>query len=121
MFDGRAFLGIAALLLAMDGDEAAARSAVGRAYYAVFHVGRQRIEADGGSLAKGPAGHQQLARILGSDLIGLGQNLERLRKLRNTADDDPEMSIDPAAAAAIAVGIATAIIQAIDELSRAQT
>lgn len=116
MFDGREFLQLAAELLTMEGNEAAARTTVGRAYYAVYHVGRERVVAGGGSLARGPAGHQQLARILGRGRADLAQNLERLRTLRNSADYDVVMSADPAAAAVVAVGLASEIIQAIEEL-----
>lgn len=116
MFDGREFLRLAVELLSLEGDEAAARSAVGRAYYAVYHVGRRRVEMSGGALSRGPAGHMQLAQLLGRESVALAQDLERLRKLRNSADYDALLSTDPAEVASIAVDLASEIIRAIDEL-----
>ena len=120
MFDGREFLRLAMELASRPSDEAAARSAVGRAYYAVFHVGRGFVEASGEELRRGPVGHRQLAQLLAGASTAVTQDLERLRQLRNSADYDVVLAIDPATMATVAVNLATEIIGAIDGLSAAR-
>lgn len=120
MFDGREFLRLAIEMLSVDGDEAVARTVAGRAYYAVYHVGRKYIESTGGSLSRGPAGHKQLADLLGRDNEVLVEILDRLRRFRNSADYDVVLAIDPATMATVAVSLANEIIGAIDGLSAAR-
>jgi uncharacterized protein (UPF0332 family) len=74
-------------------DEASLRSAISRAYYAVFGSARARIEPDDASPIAAPDDHRAVWRSYqDSDediryYIGLDGN--RLRRARNAADYDP--------------------------------
>lgn len=117
MVDGREFLRFAAALLSVNGDEAVARTAVGRACRAVYHIGRCLVESGGGHVSRGPAGHKQLADLLGRDDEILVGALDRLRRFRNAADYDAELAIDATTMATDAEDIAAELISVIDELS----
>jgi hypothetical protein len=84
-FDTAGFLRVARELATRDGDEAALRTAVGRAYYACFLLAlrvtgtlRQRDFHEQVLKDLGQLGHPQLASQLGS-----------LRRLREVADYQP--------------------------------
>lgn len=72
------------------GDEAALRTAVSRAYYAVFHAARRRRAMDAGAPTSRNVGHQELWDYFKNSpttrAIGVGG--ERLLKRRQKADYD---------------------------------
>jgi hypothetical protein len=81
-FDPLEFLALARTLTDLGENEANLRTAVGRAYYAVFLVARQRT---GVSAASGSA-HGDVVRALSAHDRALADQLGRLRRLRNVAD-----------------------------------
>jgi hypothetical protein len=70
--------------------EAEWRSAVSRAYYAAYHVGRQVLTRAGFAIPEGPAGHGavwlRLANAGQLDIANAGNALRLLRMFRNRAD-----------------------------------
>lgn len=90
-FDPRGFLGTAQTLAA-SGDESSLRTAVGRAYYAVFLVTRDRL-----GVTQTDGTHAEVRNRIGRRNNGerLEDQLKQLYKLRTTADYilDPQ---DPA-------------------------
>ena len=81
-FDPLEFLALARTLTDLGDNEANLRTAVGRAYYAVFLVARQRT---GVSTASGTA-HGDVVRALRARDRALADQLGRPRRLRNVAD-----------------------------------
>ncbi len=79
-----------AIVLANRGDHAALRSAVSRAYYAVFNVASELLQEMGFHINKGPAGHSDIYyRLLGSgdaEVVDVGSTLGDLRAQRISAD-----------------------------------
>jgi uncharacterized protein (UPF0332 family) len=93
MFDWVAFLGLAKELAA-KGDEASRRSAISRAYYAVFNKARELLERDGTLLSESGATHEVVWRTLekaGRGRRRLGIDGKRLREMRRKADYDGEV------------------------------
>jgi uncharacterized protein (UPF0332 family) len=93
--DGSSFLEVAERLL--DGEtEADWRSAVSRAYYAAFHVGRQFLMDCGFHIPRNEQAHAALILRLGNSkypqMIDSGRYLSDLRASRNAADYDLNFS-----------------------------
>lgn len=91
-FDWREYLTLAEQL-ALSPDEASRRSAISRAYYALYHRARPLLEAPGASLSERADSHAFVWRSLesrGRGLRRLGQQGRRLRDLRQQADYEPE-------------------------------
>ena len=92
--DGASLLDVADRLL--EGEtEADWRSAVSRAYYAAFHVGRQLLLDCGFRLPRGEQSHAAMSLRLGNadypEVVDAGRDLSELRSMRNVADYDLDM------------------------------
>jgi uncharacterized protein (UPF0332 family) len=89
--DPRDFLVVAAEWAAGT-REAEWRSAVSRAYYSVYHVGRELLIRAGFAIPDGPTGHSavllRLANAGQPDIREAGNTLRILRGFRNRADYD---------------------------------
>ena len=76
--------------LANGDSEAHWRSAVSRAYYGAFHVARQAVIDEGGTVEKGPAAHGEVRNWLlnrpEESLVEAGSNLGDLHGRRIRAD-----------------------------------
>jgi len=87
----RDFFTLAERLVA-ESTESAQRSAVSRAYYAVFHEARMLVESCGFRFASTAETHSKLIYCImaanDADLDFVGQKLGSLRTIRNTADYD---------------------------------
>jgi len=96
MFDPRRYFVLAKDVLAASDDEAALRTALGRAYYAAFLVAREYVDAR--EIAAGPrsgrrmGSHERVIFSVGAipdDLaITMRSRLFRLKRLRTNADYD---------------------------------
>jgi uncharacterized protein (UPF0332 family) len=113
---GREFLLVARDLLA-GSTEAGWRSSVSRAYYAAFHVARQRLEEFGFTVPRGERAHAYLWLRLSNcgdpQVQDSGQRLNALRGQRNRADYDVGKAFSHPTADG-EVRIAESIIQIID-------
>jgi uncharacterized protein (UPF0332 family) len=100
--------------------EADWRSAVGRAYYAAFHVARNLFQLCGFYVPRGEQAHAYLwLRLTNSghpDVQNAGFDLNHLRKMRNRADYDLDQLFDHVTAFG-QVQIAGQIVQLLDSLS----
>jgi uncharacterized protein (UPF0332 family) len=78
--------------LAKRTEDSCRRTAIGRAYYYVFHLARKRIEANGFTLFPGGDSHKQVwEKFSGSaeaDCKKLGEIAKRLKEKRQRADYD---------------------------------
>ncbi len=122
----RDYLSLAIRLAAGPG-EAEWRSAVSRAYYAVFHVARRLFTDLGFTVPRADRAHQYVVFRLGNSgdaaVEQAGRDLETLRRLRNRADyDDTPVVTRPqsSAAAQVAVGIIRVLDAARQEPARTQ-
>jgi uncharacterized protein (UPF0332 family) len=114
--DARDFLATADRL-AQGATEADWRSAVSRAYYAVFHVARQLFTDCGFTVPRADRAHPYLwLRLCNSGDAGVqraGADLDALRRLRNHADYDVNQLLRQATALS-QTQIARHIMQALD-------
>lgn len=89
--EGRDFLTVAKKLCA-SGDEAERRTAVSRAYYALFNHVKRSLETKGVPVLKNADAHPQLSRLLNNSTSEkakiVAANLNSLRVVRNDADYD---------------------------------
>jgi uncharacterized protein (UPF0332 family) len=116
MFDFIAFVELAANL-ARRGDEAADRSAIGRAYYAAFHACRDHLDAGGERVSRGSSGHGEVLDNLSNLDLEAGQNLRRLHRMRRAADYEAVRPIDAVVEAKTAVSLARLVVSAVDRLA----
>lgn len=76
--------------LAKRPEESCLRTAIGRAYYYVFHLARKRIEANGFFIIRGADTHKQVWEKYNSslefDCKKLGEIANRLKEKRQRAD-----------------------------------
>jgi uncharacterized protein (UPF0332 family) len=97
--------------------EADWRTAISRAYYAAFHVGRRLFADLNFTVPRADRAHQYLVFRLsnsGESVVEqAGRDLETLRRLRNRADYDETPAFTQTQASA-AVQIVTGIIQVLD-------
>lgn len=86
---GRDFLTFAKTLYALD-NEAARRTSVSRAYYALYHHVRERLILSGIPVTTKPEEHQKMARYLKNSGIDdakyVGEQMNDIREKRNNAD-----------------------------------
>jgi uncharacterized protein (UPF0332 family) len=117
---GRDFLPLARQLL---GGEAAQRSAVSRAYYAAFHVGRDLLADLGFTTPRADRAYEYVYRRLnncGLAAVRVAANqLHDLRTRRNRADYDVAAPF-PTALASGQVAAAEYVIQTLDALTPAE-
>ncbi len=88
MFDWASYL-LLARALATQPDEASRRSAVSRAYYAIFNKARLLLEREGTPISDSGKSHDDVWRTLetaGRARRRLGADGKRLREMRRKAD-----------------------------------
>jgi uncharacterized protein (UPF0332 family) len=114
--NGRDFLAAANRFL-HSSEEADWRSAVSRAYYAAFHVARRLLMDLGFRVPRGERAHAYLWLRLSNcgdpQVTSSGRSLQGLRRDRNMADYDVELSLSQALAIPL-VQLAHQIIAILD-------
>lgn len=94
MIEGRAFLDVLEYLDALK-SEASARTQIGRAYYAAFLESRSFAERHlGFARSHDTREHSTIPRLVASTDSEASDKLLFLRRLRNTADYDNELSAE---------------------------
>ena len=106
MFDWAEFLNLAAELAAGTNDEAAARTAISRAYYATFHFGRQYVVRSGVLVDRSRNAHRQVQLALRALDEALAGDVERLHEWRKIAGYDGVSFSDVSLQAILAVNLA---------------
>ncbi len=117
MFEWEGFLDLAEVLAADQNNEAAARSAISRAYYATFHAGRDYLVRAGIPIDRSRNAHLQVQEELRNKSERIAQVVKRLHVWRKYADYDTLSIPDGAGQAAIAVTLARETIDAIKATS----
>jgi hypothetical protein len=117
MFEWEDFLDLAESPAAQSGNEAAARSAISRAYYATFHAGRDYLDLVGIPIDRSRNAHLQVQDGLRQKSESVGQLVKRLHIWRKYADYDDISLPDVTAQAALAVILARETINAIKTIS----
>lgn len=101
--------------------EADWRSAISRAYYAAFHKARWLLRRNGFTVPRGDQAHAYLWRRLSNsghpDVNRVGQSLNEMRGVRNTADYDFDLRLEQDVAFDH-VRMAADIIQLLDDLAK---
>jgi uncharacterized protein (UPF0332 family) len=87
-FDPQHFLNLATNLAsdAKYNDEARYRTAISRAYYAAYLVGRKKLELTGYTFSREENTHQTVIGFIRRINPAIGDMLSKLRKKRNDAD-----------------------------------
>jgi uncharacterized protein (UPF0332 family) len=117
VFRWEEFLDLAEELAGRAGDEAALRTALSRAYYAVFHVGREYLAHAAITIDRSGSAHRQVQSEIEARDYRTGQDIFRLHRLRKEADYDDEFRSDVEEQAVLAVALARSIIERIRVLS----
>jgi uncharacterized protein (UPF0332 family) len=118
VFDWHGYLGLADELAARSGDEAAARTAISRAYYAAFHAGRAYLDRVNIPAEVSGRAHRQLRQVLQSRDPAISETLARLHDWRKEADYDDSCSFDVERQASIAIELARTTIEKIESIRR---
>jgi len=116
-FDWRELLPLAEELAEREDDEAACRSAVGRAYYAAMGRAAEMLRAEGASISflKTHADTwQALKRSPDARRVAAADSLGELRQLRNRADYDASTPRDWPKLARDAIDLARSVFAALD-------
>jgi len=95
------------------------RSAISRAYYAVYLVAVETLATTGWRISKGPAGHADVQRCLSNcgdrAIEKIGSDLSDFRRTRNLADYEPgDKAVEVQAKALFYVEMARIMIQTLD-------
>jgi len=117
VFEWVGFMDLAEDLAARANDEAAARTAISRAYYATFHTGRDYLVRTGIGLDRSRNAHRQVQDALRTKNAEIGQDLELLHFWRKKADYDNLQLTDVDEQANSAVILARETIDAIKAIS----
>ena len=117
MFEWEDFLELAEVLAAEPNNEAAARSAISRAYYATFHAGRDCLVRSRIPIDRSRNAQLQVQDELRNRSEIVGQAVKRLHVWRKYADYDALSVPDVARQAAVAVILARETIDAIKAVS----
>jgi uncharacterized protein (UPF0332 family) len=117
MFEWEDFLDLAESLASEPNNEAAARSAISRAYYATFHSGRDYLVCAGSPTDRGRNAHLQVQEELRQKSESVAQVVKRLHVWRKYADYDDLSIPDMARQAAVAVALARETIDTIKAIS----
>lgn len=88
MFDGADFRSFADSCAHQFQSEAAERTAIGRSYYAAFLIVRDRLKTNHQVTITKDGAHRQVVQALLGINRTVGQEYQRLRKLREAADYD---------------------------------
>ena len=96
------------------------RSAISRAYYAAFHIGRKQLLQMGYKIYKNSVGHQQISSHLNNsgiiEIERISQQLNDARADRNKADYDlDDTSIEDSNTGALKVKRAERIVQTLND------
>lgn len=118
MFDWTEYLAVADRLLADAPDEGALRSAISRAYYAVYHAAATFVRTSG-ILRRGHS-HRRVWSALANDVdparAAVGARGDQLRQVRTDADYRDRVPGDLANRARDTVREARALVEAIHRL-----
>jgi uncharacterized protein (UPF0332 family) len=117
VFEWDDFLELADRLAAGPADEAAARTAISRAYYAAFHAGREFLASSGIDADMSRRAHQQVRQVLQARDAGLGDVLGQLHDWRKQADYDDRCAFNVYRQANLAIIVARMTIERIRSLS----
>jgi muconolactone delta-isomerase len=117
VFDWIKFLDLAEDLATRADDEAASRSAISRAYYAAFHIGRDHLARSGIPPDRGRNAHHQVQAALRAVNQGIAEDLALLHFWRKQADYDDLSLLDVEEQARIAVVLARSTIDTIRALT----
>lgn len=117
MFDWDRFLALAEELAGRPGDEAAARTAISRAYYAAFHAGRAYLNRANIPADMSGRAHRQVRQAFEASDPSISQTLARLHEWRKEADYDDPCSFNVERQATIAVALARATIERIASIT----
>lgn len=115
-FDWTSYLDLADSLARQGGDEAAARSAISRAYYAAFHRGRNFLDRTAPAVPRDGSAHVEVRNRLAPHSRGIAQDLRRLHGWRKNADYDDVCPFASATQATTAISLARRVIREIDKL-----
>ncbi len=113
MFEWSGFLDLAEDLAATPNDEAAARTAISRAYYATFHAGRAYLSRTDVPIDRSRNAHFQVQMEFQNRSAEIGQVIAMLHFWRKQADYDTPSIPDVAELARSAVSFARDTIAAI--------
>jgi uncharacterized protein (UPF0332 family) len=116
VFDWNDFLDLAETLAAEPNSEAAARSAISRAYYATFHAGREYLVRASIPLDRSRNAHLQVQEKLLTQSAEIAQNVLLLHVWRKKADYDNAFATDMAEQANSAVALAKQTVERIKAL-----
>jgi uncharacterized protein (UPF0332 family) len=116
-FEWEDFLDLAESLASEPRNEAAARSAISRAYYATFHSGRDYLVRAGIPIDRSRNAHLQVQDEIRQESESVGQAVKRLHIWRKYADYDNLSIPNVARQAVAAVALARETIDAIKALS----
>lgn len=118
-FDWADYHALAVVLAARDGDEAAARSAIGRAYYAALGRAAAFLRSEGTAISPLRV-HGQVSGAFthGTDphRVAFGERIALLQRQRNQADYEDTILEDLSAIARDAVERAAFVIDELDDL-----
>ena len=117
MFDWGDFLDLAENMATEPANEAAARSAMSRAYYATFHAGRAYLVRAEIPLDRSRNAHLQVQNELRKKNETIGQNVKRLHVWRKNADYDSQSIPNASRKAVVAVTVARQTMDAIETIS----
>jgi uncharacterized protein (UPF0332 family) len=117
VFDWIDFLELAEDLASQPENEAAARTAVSRAYYATFHAGRAYLVRTGHAFDRSRNAHFQVQFELWQVREDIGREVQRLHSWRKTADYDRSGFDNAAKQARIATDVARETIFRINAIS----
>lgn len=116
VFIWSAFLDLAEELAALPANEAAARTAISRAYYATFHAGRAYLDRSNVLINRSRQTHVQVQVALQMRNTEIGQIVAVLHTWRKQADYDSPNIPDFDEMAQSAVALARETIAAIERL-----
>ncbi len=117
MFEWSDFLDLAEGLAATPDNEAAARTAISRAYYATFHSGRDYLTRAEIPINRSRTTHLQVQVELQKRSTEIGQEVALLHSWRKQADYDTQSISDADTLARSAVTLARETISAIESLT----
>jgi len=117
VFEWSDFLDLAEDLAALPDHDAAARTAISRAYYATFHAGRDYLDRAHIPVDRGRNAHFQVQTELQKRSTEIGLEIALLHSWRKQADHDTQSIPNAETLARSAVSLARETISAIEVLA----